>query len=93
MLVKLRRHGINTEKGQVGFYLDKKITPYSRHGIAMNKQRITKIEDEQKERRQKSLIYLPAFRLEQVDKIKNKEKQGAYLIGIIKSQYRSDQVI
>jgi hypothetical protein len=93
MLAKLGHHGINAEKGQIWFYLDKKIISYSRHCVAMDRQRITEVEDKYEECRQKSLIYLPAFCLEQVDKVKDKENQRAYFIGIFKIKCCPDKII
>jgi hypothetical protein len=93
MVIKLGRHGINAEKGQIRFYLDKKISPYSCHRIAMDRKRVTKIEDKYAKSCQESLVYLPVFCQEQVDKEKGKKNQGAYFVGILKLKYYPDKVI
>jgi hypothetical protein len=93
MFVEPGSHGINAEKSQIGFYLNKKIRPYTRLRIAMDKRRITEIEEKYAEGHQKSLIHLPVFCPEQIDNEKHEKKQGEKLIRIVKLEHHSDKII
>jgi hypothetical protein len=73
MPVELGRHGIDTEKSQVRFRLDEEIIQYTGLRIALYRQRIDEIKDEDAERCQERLVDLPVFRPEQVKEEKDEK--------------------